>query len=136
MKKKKQMRTADLTWLDLRQGHIFQKFFKGYVEILRKNLKVVESRGLKQTIRYFSCGHQPHDKRDPAWEPFKYLWEYTEKTGYDFYVAKDEIEERIGRKIICECQVLNDERAIRRRKLEAAFGVDFGGPGRRDFDIV
>ena len=69
-------------------------------------------------------------------EPFRYLWEYTEKTGYDFYVAKDEIEERIGRKIICECQVLNDERAIRRKKLEIAFGLDFGTPDRRDFDIV
>ncbi len=136
MKKKKPMRTADHTWLDLRQSHIFQKFFKGYVELLRNNFKVVEIRGLTQTIGCFSCGHQPHDKRDPNWEPFKYLCEYTETTGYDFYVAKDEIEKWIGRKIICECQVLNDERAIRRIKLEIAFGLDFGSPVRRDFDLI
>ena len=46
------------------------------------------------------------------------------------------IQDRIGRKLTCECQILNDESAIRRRKLESVFGADFGGTGRRDFDLV
>ena len=66
----------------------------------------------------------------------QYYGSYVKKNGYDPFIAKEIIEERIGRKIICECQVLNDERAIRRKKLEIAFGLDFGRPGRRDFDIV
>ena len=49
---------------------------------------------------------------------------------------KEIIEDRIGRKLTCECQILNDEKAIRRKKLESVFGVDFGGPGRGDFDII
>jgi hypothetical protein len=45
------------------------------------------------------------------------------------------IFERIGRKLDCECQLLNNDEAIRRRELEA-FGVDFGEPGRRDCDYL
>ena len=29
---------------------------------------------------------------------------------YDFYEAKDMVEERIGRKLMCECQLLNNTR--------------------------
>ena len=70
------------------------------------------------------------------WKPFEHLWVYCEKTGYDFFEVKDIIEEKIGRKLICECQLLNDERAIRRKDLQASFGVNFGEPGKREEDVV
>jgi hypothetical protein len=31
---------------------------------------------------------------------------------------------------------LNDEKAIRRKELQAIFGVDFGEAGKREVDIV
>ena len=49
---------------------------------------------------------------------------------------RDIIFERIGRKVICECQFLNDDKEIRRKELEKVFGVDFGVPGKRDVDLL
>jgi hypothetical protein len=46
------------------------------------------------------------------------------------------IEERIGRKLICECELLNDERKIRRKELQTMFGADFGESGKRDVDVI
>jgi hypothetical protein len=46
------------------------------------------------------------------------------------------IEERIGRNLRCECELLNDEKTIRRKELQALYGVDFGLPGERNLDIV
>jgi len=67
----------------------------------------------------------------------QYYGSYVKKNGYDPFIAKEIIEERIGRKIICECQILNgDEKEIRRMTLQKIFGADFGGPGRRDFDLI
>jgi hypothetical protein len=50
-------------------------------------------------------------------------------------VAKDIIEEKIGRNLVCECEILTDKNAIRRHQLQSCFGVDFGEPGRREVDI-
>jgi hypothetical protein len=44
------------------------------------------------------------------------------------------IFERIGRKLICECELLRNDDEIRRRELEA-LGVGFGEPGRREVGI-
>jgi hypothetical protein len=54
------------------------------------------------------------------------LKKYCDRSGDYFDVAKSMIEDRLGRRLICECQILNDERAIRRKELERMFGVDFG----------
>ena len=35
------------------------------------------------------------------------------------------LENHFGREIVCECQVLNDEREIRKKALRRQFGVDF-----------
>ena len=43
------------------------------------------------------------------------------------------IENCIGRTFDCECQMLNDEKEVARRRLSAAFGLDFG---KRDLDVV
>jgi hypothetical protein len=46
------------------------------------------------------------------------------------------IEERIGRSLKCECELLNDVKAIRRKELHSLFGVDFGEAGKREVDVV
>jgi hypothetical protein len=46
------------------------------------------------------------------------------------------IFERIGHKVVCECQLLGDDRERRRMELTRVFGVDFGEPGNRSVDVV
>lgn len=125
------LRTPDATWLDLRKPHRFQAFFQGLIEYLKSNLQRVTVAGSHD---YYTCG-QLHDKGNRQWKPFENLWAYCEKTGHDFYEAKDMIKERIGRNLKCECELLNDEKEIRRRELHSLFGVDFGLPGERQVDI-
>jgi len=56
---------------------------------------------------------------------------------FDFLTVKDVIEDRIGRKFQCECELLRDDRAPRRFELERTYGVDFSGlSGQGDFDVV
>jgi hypothetical protein len=64
------------------------------------------------------------------------LWDYCERTGYDFYVVRDIIFERLGRKLVCECEMLQDNMKRRRMELVKMFGVDFGGPGDRGLELV
>jgi hypothetical protein len=126
------MRTPDATWLDLRKTHRFQEFFQGLMEYLRTKLQKVTVAGSHD---YFTCG-QLHDRGNRHWKPFQHLWAYCEKTGHDFYEAKDMIEEWIGRSLICECELLNDGKALRRKELNGLFGVDFGEAGKRDVEVV
>jgi hypothetical protein len=42
----------------------------------------------------------------------------------------------IWRRVECECQILNDEKEVKRKKLWVAFGMDFGESGKRDCDVV
>jgi hypothetical protein len=126
------MRTPDATWLDLRKPHRFQEFFQGLIEYLKTKLQRVTVAGSHD---YYTCS-QLHDKSNRHWKPFQHLWAYCEKTGHDFYEAKDMIEERIGRNLICECELLNNEKEIRRKELQGLFGLDFGETGRRDVDVV
>jgi hypothetical protein len=46
------------------------------------------------------------------------------------------IEEQIGRKIVCECEIFSDLKDVKRKRLSAVFGVDFGQPRRRDLDVA
>jgi hypothetical protein len=64
------------------------------------------------------------------------LWDYCERTGYDFYVVRDIIFERLGRKLVCECEMLQDNKKRRRMELEKMFGVDFDGPGDMGLELV
>ena len=94
------------TYIELDQPDIYQRFMKGYLELLRKNLKrykVMDQNGAFKQIRY-SCG-QEHDSRNPNWKPFKNLEYYCRKCGYDDMVAQEIIEEHIGRRSDCECQL-------------------------------
>jgi hypothetical protein len=126
--------TPDKTFLDLNQPHIFGPFFAGYLELLREKLSqvdVISTSGQKYS--YITCG-QDHHRRNPNWKPWRYLEWYCDKMKYDFFEARDMIFSRIGRKLDCECEFLRNDDEIRRRRLET-FGVDFGEPGNRDFDI-
>ncbi len=49
------------------------------------------------------------------------------RNGLDDFEVRDALEEYLGRKIVCECQILYDEREIRRRDIMRVFGNDFEG---------
>jgi hypothetical protein len=135
MKRPPKMRTTYLTRLNLGQEKYYRPFIDGYIKILQSNLKQVEHIGHNYSYTTYTCG-QPHDRRYLNWKPFRLLWDYCERTGYDFYVARDIIFERLGRKLACECKMLRDDEKYRRMELEKIFGVDFGGPGGRGLELV
>jgi len=95
------------TYINLDQSDIYQRFMKNYLELLRSKLqqsKVMDQNGDLREIRY-SCG-QDHDPRNPNWKPFQHLEQYCHKCGYDDMEVRDVIEEQIGRRLECECQLL------------------------------
>ena len=47
-----------------------------------------------------------HDRQNPNWNPFQILERHCLMEGYDFFEARDMIEERIGRKLNWECVLL------------------------------
>jgi hypothetical protein len=126
------IRTPDATWLDLRKPERFKIFFQGLIENLKENLHLVKVEGSHE---YYTCGKY-HHWPNPNWKPFQNLWAYCEKSGHDFYEAKHVIEEQFGRRLMCECGVLNVEKAIRRQELRAMFGVDFSEAGKREVDVI
>ena len=83
----------------------------------------------------YTCG-EPHYPRNPNWKSFRLLWNYCERTGYDFFVVRNIILERIGRKLVCECEMLRDNEKRRRMELEQMFGVDFGEQGEKGLELV
>jgi hypothetical protein len=103
------IRTADPTWMILNQMPNFQQFFRGYLGILKANLQQVSVMGQdsKERYRYYTCG-QDHDPRNLAWKPFQQLMHYCQELGYEFYETRDLVEERIGRKLKCECELLRN----------------------------
>ena len=132
----KPMRSVQKTWADLSNDEIFHKFFSGLLELLQNKLFKREVIGHNYTDSYYTCG-QLHDRRNPGWKPFQHLEQYCERTRFDFLTVKDIIEDRIGRKFVCECQLLRDDRTRRRFELERIYGVDFSGmSGKKDFDVV
>jgi len=135
MKRPTKMRTPDHTRLNLEQEKYYRPFIEGYLKILQENLKQVNHIGHNYSYSYYTCG-ESHDERNPNWKPFRLLWNYCERTGYDFYVVQDIIFERLGRKLVCECQMLRDDEKYRRLELEKMFGVDFGEPGGRGLELV
>jgi hypothetical protein len=62
------------------------------------------------------------------------LWKYCEEAGFDPFAARDALEERLGVKLKCDCQILGNEFENRRKELANAFGADLGEPGR-DYDF-
>ncbi len=129
----KEMRTADATWLDLQKPGKFEEFFQGFLKLLKKKLQIIEVKG-KVEYSYHSCG-EVHDPRNPIWKPWRHLEWYCKRTRYDDLEARDLIFEWIGRQVVCECQLLGDDKERRRMELTRVFGVDFGEPGCRQVDV-
>ena len=73
---------------------------------------------------YWTCG-QDHDPRNWNWKPWQHLEGLCRKRGLDDFVARDILFEHLGRKLDCECQVIFDERELRKEALRRQFGVDF-----------
>jgi hypothetical protein len=95
------------TYVELDQPDIYRQFMRRYFDLLREKLqqyKVMDKNGVLKETR-FSCG-QEHNSRNPNWKPFQYLEQHCRKCGYDDMEARDIIEEQIGRRLVCECQLL------------------------------
>jgi hypothetical protein len=106
----------DKTWTDLDQEPIFQKFMKEYLDLLQNNLTKVKVRGDSRNSSYYTCG-QIHDRRNPLWKPFKVLSLICKKYNYDPLITRDIIEEKIYKRLECECQILGDQSQNRRMDL-------------------
>lgn len=115
--------SPDATYLELNNPGEFQRFFRGYIDLLKIKFQRINVGGSGHY--YFTCG-EIHDRCNHNWNPFGHLWSYAERKQLDFYVVKDLIEEHLGRELECECEILRDEKAIRRRELQKQFGVDLG----------
>ena len=73
---------------------------------------------------YWSCG-QYHDPRNWNWKPLQHHERLCRKRGLDDFAVRDKIVEHLERNLECECQVLYDERELRKDALRRQFGVDF-----------
>jgi hypothetical protein len=131
----KPIRPAHETWKHLNQENVFQDFMKELLSYLQKNLQVIKVHDGKSSYQYFSCG-QPHDSRNPLWQPFKHMQEFCRKKRYDFEVVKGMIEDQIHKRLNCECELLTNKDDLRRKDLQRMYGIDFGIAGRRELDIV
>jgi hypothetical protein len=133
MAKPKSCRSYEFTGDILDHDGEFKKFFKGLTGYLKGNLQRVEVKGARHNYNQYTCG-QLHDRRNPEWRKLENLWKYCEETEFDPYGAIDAIEERLGVKLECDCQIVNNEGENRKKALANAFGVDLGEAGR-DFDF-
>ena len=98
----------DSTWIDLDQEPIFQKFMKEYIDLLQNSLTRIKEKGDSYTTSYCACD-QIHDPRNPSWRPFKLLSQICKKYNYDPLIARDIIEEKIYRRLECECKIINNQ---------------------------
>ena len=129
----KPCRTYEFTGDILDHDGEYKKFFRGLTEYLKSKLQRVEVKGSRHNYYQYICG-QIHDKRNPDWKPWMHLWDYCLEVGFDPYAARDAIEERLGVKLECDCQIINNDIENRRKALANAFGADLGEPGR-DYDF-
>ena len=111
----------------------FKRFFRGLTEYLKSKLQRVEVKGSRQNYYQYTCG-QLHDRRNPEWRKLENLWKYCKETEFDSYDVINAIEERLGVKLECDCQIINNDIENRKKALANAFGADLGEPGR-DFDF-
>ena len=133
MAKPKMCRSYEFTGDILDHDGEYKKFFRGLTEYLKSKLQRVEVKGSRHNYHQYTCGHL-HDRGNPDWKPWQHLWEYCLDLEFDPYAARDAIEERLGVKLECDCQIVNNDIENRRKALANAFGVDLGEPGR-DYDF-
>ena len=94
---------------------------RDYRQILTNNFQKIIIEGGREC---WNCGQQ-HDSRNWNWKPWQHLEQLCRERGLDDFAVRDIIVEHLGRKLDCECQVLYDERELRKQALKRQFGVDF-----------
>jgi hypothetical protein len=99
--------TSDSNWLRLNQDEIFAPFFSGYLNLLKSDLKQIQvmDHAGNPHQSYYTC-EQDHDIRNQEWKPFQIIEGHCEVFGYDFSETLDIIQERVGRILKCECEIL------------------------------
>jgi hypothetical protein len=107
----------------------------GYLDLLKKSHKIEQVKDDSYEYSYYTCS-QTHDRHNPNWKPFGILEKCCKKARLSPLAIKEIIEEQMGRKISCECEILSDPKEIKRKRLSAAFGVDFGEPGKREICML
>ena len=114
-------RSAYGTYLYIAEPGKLETFLRDYRQILIDNFQkvIIEGGGV-----YWSC-NQYHDPRNWNWKPWQHLERLCRKRGLDDYAVRDILVEHLGRKMECECQVLFDERELRKEALKRQFGVNF-----------
>jgi len=106
----------DSTWTDLDQEPIFQKFMKEYLDLLQNSLTKIKVKSDSYSTKHYTC-EQTHDPQNPYWKPFKVLSLISKKYNYDPLITRDIIEEKIYKRLECECQILGNQSQNRRMEL-------------------
>jgi hypothetical protein len=116
------IRSVHMTNLYLSVPENLANFISEFRQILKDNFQVITIEGEER----YTCG-QEHTRENPDWEPFKHFEPYCLEKGLDDFEVRDFLEEYLGRPIICECDILIDQRELRKRDLARYFGMDFEG---------
>ncbi len=120
------MRSVHMTYLYLSDPEKLEKFLSEFRQNLKKNYQKIIVEGEER----YTCG-QDHTRLNPNWEPFQHLERYSLERGLDDFEVRDFLTEHLKRSIICECDILVDQRELRKRDLMRYFGMDFEG-----YDLV
>ena len=115
-------RTAHMTYLYLSVPKQLNKLLHEFRKILKHHYQIINVAGEER----YTYG-QIHDRMNPSWKPFQYLERYCLQEGLDDFEVRDFLEEYLHRRIICECQILIDEKGMRKRDLMMQLGMDFRG---------
>ena len=116
------IRSMHMTNLYLSVPENLAKFLREFRQILIDNFRVITVAGEKR----YTCGHE-HTRENPDWIPFKHFEPYCLEQGLDDFEVRDFLEEYLGRPIICECDILLDRKAVRKRDLARMYGLDLEG---------
>ena len=84
-------------------------------------------------IWHYRYQHLTSFKEVLQWCPTKHSLRYYPSYDYDPLIVRDLIEERIRKRLKCECQIINNQSGNHRKDLINNFGADVGAPGRQDF---
>jgi len=125
-------RTVYGTYLHFAETGMFETFLRDYHQIPILNFQKIWIEGGRE---YWTCGQQ-HDPGNWHWKPWQHLERLCQKRGLDDFALRDILIEHFGRKLECECQILYDERELRKEALRLQFGVYFesGEVGLLDWD--
>ena len=116
------IRSVHMTNLYLSVPENLAKFLREFRQILKDNFQIITVEGEER----YTCG-QDHTRLNPSWAPFQHLERYCLEQGLDDFEVRDFLKEYLQRPIICECDILIDWKALRKRDLARMYGLDFEG---------